>query len=212
MAFLGGHLHRRRPGARHPHRRVRLLQRLGNHVARRHLDVLALEAGERLLDHAADRDLEGLLPHGRACRRGRCRSRRARPTDDPSPVPNSTRPLDRWSSVATRSAMRAGWLIGGRQVHDAEAEPDVLGALARRGQEHLGRGGVAVLLEEVVLGEPHRGEAGLVGGLHLVETVLEQLVLVVLRPRPRQRELVEQRDLHCVTSDVSRSERVGCVG
>ena len=111
-------------------------------------------------------------------------------------MPNSTRPLDRWSSVATRSAIRAGWLIGGGQVHDAEAEPNVLGALAGCGQEHLRRGGVAVLLEEVVLGEPDGGEAGLVGGLHLVEAVLEQLVLVVLGPRPGQREFVEQGNLH----------------
>jgi hypothetical protein len=71
------------------------------------------------------------------------------------------------------------------QVHDAETEPNVLGALTCRRQEDLGGGGVAVLLEEVVLGQPHRGEAGLVGGLHLVETVLEQLVLVVVTPWPR---------------------------
>ena len=51
-----------------------------------------------------------------------------------------------------------------------------------RGQEHLRRGGVTVLLEEVVLGEPDGGEAGLVGGLDLVEAVLEQDVLVVVRP------------------------------
>ena len=80
----------------------------------------------------------------------------------------------------------------GRQVHDAEPEPNVLGALARRGQEHLRRGGVTVLLEEVVLGQPDRREAGLVRELHLLEAVLEHLVFVVVRPRPRQGELVEQ--------------------
>ncbi len=31
-------------------------------------------------------------------------------SDDDSPEPNSTRPLDTRSSVATRSAVRAGWL------------------------------------------------------------------------------------------------------
>ena len=29
--------------------------------------------------------------------------------DEPRPVPNSTRPSERWSSVAMRSATRAGW-------------------------------------------------------------------------------------------------------
>ena len=33
--------------------------------------------------------------------------------DDPRPVPNSNRPSDRWSSMATLSATRAGWLTGG---------------------------------------------------------------------------------------------------
>ena len=35
------------------------------------------------------------------------------PTDDDSPVPNSTRPLEMRSSVDTRSATRAGWLTAG---------------------------------------------------------------------------------------------------
>src|SRR5262249_12701732 len=29
--------------------------------------------------------------------------------DEPRPVPNSTRPFERWASVAIRSATRAGW-------------------------------------------------------------------------------------------------------
>ena len=33
--------------------------------------------------------------------------------DEPRPMPNSKRPSDRWSSSATRSATRAGWLTGG---------------------------------------------------------------------------------------------------
>jgi hypothetical protein len=80
----------------------------------------------------------------------------------------------------------------GREVHDAEAEPNVLGALARSGQEHLRRGRVTVLLEEVVLGQPQCREAGLVGQFHLVEAVGEHLPLVVGHPRPWQGELVEQ--------------------
>jgi len=33
--------------------------------------------------------------------------------DDPRPVPNSKRPGASWSSIATFSATRAGWQIGG---------------------------------------------------------------------------------------------------
>ena len=31
----------------------------------------------------------------------------------PRPVPNSNRPLERWSSIATRSATLAGWFTWG---------------------------------------------------------------------------------------------------
>ena len=40
--------------------------------------------------------------------------------DEPRPVPNSKRPSERWSSMATRSAMRAGWLTGGVVLKMAE--------------------------------------------------------------------------------------------
>src|SRR5207237_8446355 len=33
--------------------------------------------------------------------------------DEPRPVPNSKRPPEMWSIIATRSATRAGWLTGG---------------------------------------------------------------------------------------------------
>ena len=193
--LLGRHLHRRRPGAGHPDRRVRPLQRLGDDVAGRHLDVLALEAGERLLGHAADGDLECLFPLAALV---------GRVDVEPAELADRRRltgaELDAavGDQVERRDALGdAGRMVdGGRQVHDAEAEPNVLGALARCGQEHLRRGRVTVLLEEVVLGQPDRREAGLVGQLDLVEAVLEQLVLVVVGPRPRQGELVEQRNLH----------------
>ena len=41
--------------------------------------------------------------------------------DDPRPVPKSKRPPERWSSIATRSAMRAGWLTGGVTLMIPEA-------------------------------------------------------------------------------------------
>jgi hypothetical protein len=146
---------------------VRLLQRLRDHVAGRHLDVLALETAERILDHAADRDLEGLLPHRPLV--GRIDVEAAEFGDRGALTGAEFHP-------AVGQMVQRGDPLGDarrmvdrrRQVHHPEAEPNVLGALACRGQEHLRRGGVAVLLEEVVFGEPDGGEAGLVGGLHLV--------------------------------------------
>ena len=40
--------------------------------------------------------------------------------EEPRPVPNSKRPSLRWSSMATRSATRAGWLTGGVRFQIAE--------------------------------------------------------------------------------------------
>src|SRR5277367_7116429 len=183
-ALLGGHLDRSRPGAGDPYRRVWLLQRLRDDVTGRHLDVLALESGEGLFDHAADRDLQGLLP--------------LRPLVggvDVEAAEFSDR--GRFAGAEFHSAIRyqvqggdplgdPGGMVDRRwQAHDAESQPDVLGPLTGRGQEHLRRGGVAVLLQEVVFGQPDGGEAGLIGLLDLVETFFEQDVLVIGRPRAR---------------------------
>ena len=193
--LLGGHLHRRRPGAGHPDRRVWLLQRLGDHIAGGHLDVLALESAERRLDHAPDRDLERLLPLRALV--GRVDVEAAELGDRRTFTGTELDP-------AVGQVVQCGDALGDprgvvdrrREVHDTEAEPNVLGALACCGQEQLGGGRVTVLLEEVMLGEPDGRKSGFVGELHLVEAVLEQLVFVILRPRSGQRELVEQGYLH----------------
>ncbi len=70
-------------------------------------------AGERLLDeHPRDR-AHGVLPHRRACGSRSTRKPPSSAADDDSPVPNSTRPSEIRSSVAIRSATRAGWLTAG---------------------------------------------------------------------------------------------------
>ena len=76
------------------------------------------------------------------------------------------------------------------------AEPDVLRALAAGGQEDLGRGGVAVLLEEVVLDLPDVRDAQAVGQLHLLQRVLDEAVLAAGLPRPPHLVLVEDPELH----------------
>ena len=70
-----------------------------------------------------------------------------------------------------------------RGLDDAVAEAQVAGALRDRGEEHLGRARVRVLLEEVVLDLPDVVDPELVGELALLERVLEQLVLESSCPR-----------------------------
>src|SRR5262245_25802005 len=86
--------------------------------------------------------------------------------------------------------------VARRHQDDAVPEADPLRALRAGGEEDLGRRGVRVLLEEVVLDLPRVVEAEPVGELHLRERVLEQPLLVPLAPRPRQLVLVEHAELH----------------
>ena len=94
-----------------------------------------------------------------------------------------------------------------RRLHDAVAETDVLRALRRGREEHLGRARVRVLLEEVVLDLPRVVDADRVGVLDLLERVLDQPVLGVLGPRSRELVLVEDAELH---ADALRA-RAECV-
>src|SRR4029453_5587491 len=91
-----------------------------------------------------------------------------------------------------------GMVVAGRHQRDAVAAPDLLRALAARGQEHLGGGGVRVLLEKVVLDLPGVVDAEPVGELDLVERLLEQPALAVASPGPRDLVLVEDAELHLV--------------
>ncbi len=189
--FLRGHLHRCGTSAGHPHRRVWLLQRLGYHVARRHRDMLAVEPGERLFDHAPDRHLQRLLPLGALV---------SGVDAETAELTHRRRLAGSELHASIGDQVQCGDPLGDarrvvdhrRQVHDPEAEPDVTSPLAGRRQEDLRSGGVTVLFEEVVLGQPHRREARLVGGLHLIEAVLEEQAFVVIGPGAGQGEFVEQ--------------------
>ena len=194
-AVLRGEVDRLAPARRHPHRRVRLLHRLGHDVARRHRDVVAGVAGERRLGEAAERDAQPLLPHRPLLQRVdleaaqlRFRRRLAR-----AEVGAAVR-----HEVEHRDALgdARGMVERRRRLHDAVTEPDALRALRHRAEEHLGRARVAVLLEEVVLHLPHVVDAELVRELALLERVLDQRDFGVVTPRPRQLVLVEDPDFH----------------
>ena len=112
------------------------------------------------------------------------------------PVPNSTRPSDRRSSAATRSATRIGWL----NLCGSSATPWPMRMRFVRcddgGEEHLGRRGVRELGQEVVLDLPDGVEAEPVGELDLLERLLVAAVLAALVVRLRHLQLVEEVELH----------------
>src|SRR4051794_12053030 len=89
-------------------------------------------------------------------------------------------------------------VVAGRGRDDAVAQADVGRALAGRGEEHLRRRRVRVLLEEVVLHLPHRVEAQPVGQLDLLERLVDDAVLLATFPRTRKLVLVEDAELHGV--------------
>ena len=176
---------------------MRFLHRLGHHVARRHLDVLAIDAAERHLGHASERDFETLAPH-LAFQRGskiepaqlRQRSRLARSELD-APIRDQVEHRDSLGDAR-------GMVVAGRGEHDPMPEPHLGGALARRGQKNLGRAGMRVLFQKVMLHFPHVGEAELVRQLDLVERILDQLQLALFLPRPWKLMLIEKSKSHKV--------------
>ncbi len=88
---------------------------------------------------------------------------------------------------------------------DAVAQPDPRRASRRRGEEHLGRGRVRVLVEEVVFDLPRVVEAEPVRELDLIERVAQQAELVVVAPRLRELVFVEDAELHpCSSAEQSR--------
>ena len=117
----------------------------------------------------------------------------------PRPVPNSKRP--------SREVVEHRHTLGdlGRVVHlrerveDARADVDALVALREVPADHVVGREVRVLVEEVVLGEPHVLEPGAVGGLDRGELVHERSVLglgIVASPERRVVSLDEQPELH----------------
>src|SRR6202011_587254 len=83
-----------------------------------------------------------------------------------------------------------------RHQADAVAETDLLGALRARREEYLGRRGVRIFLEKMVLDFPGVVDAEFIGEFDLIERLLKQPVLVAVVPRPRKLMLVENAEFH----------------
>ena len=96
-------------GHRHPHRRVRLLVRLRQDRARRHRERLAPVA-EALLRPHLRQHAHDLVPRLLRVVGVGLEAAPAPSTSPMRPVPISSRPPERMSSTAARSAMRIGWL------------------------------------------------------------------------------------------------------
>ena len=117
----------------------------------------------------------------------------------PRPVPNSNRRFDTWSSIATRSATFAGWFTCGSGLKMPGADVDALGGVREVAGEHVVGRQVRVLVEEVVLRQPHVLEAGFVGGLRVAQVVHQRFVLGVGVPLPAELRVVplqEDAELH----------------
>ena len=183
---------------------MRLLERLGDHIARREIVVLAVELPAFPREHRDD-GFHRLLPtlalvaHFNAEWMQLGRPRRLAHAE-----------LD----TAAREQVERCHLFGdamrvvGGELDHAVAEPDALGALAGGTQEHFRRGGVRILLEEVMLDLPSVVVAEFVGQFDLRQRILQELVFAPRAPRPRQLVFVEDAEFHdCDLTRLCRSWR-----
>jgi hypothetical protein len=189
-------------GAGDPDGRVRPLHGLGHDVAAGHREVLALVARVRIHDEHVGDLLDGLGPHVVLRVHGdaealelHARGRLAGSELDPA-VRHQVE-----GGNALGDARRV--VVAGRHQHDAVAETDVPRALGAGGQEHLWRRGVGVLLQEVVLDLPGEVDPEPVGQLHLVEGLVEDLLLRPVAPGAGDLVLVEDPELHALPSAVA---------
>ena len=186
------HLDRFKLRARDPERRMRLLHRLRQHVAHRHLVPFGVELDALVAEHrddAADRvfpDLAlGLHVAAEAAELG-----------DGGGFAGAE--LD----AAVRHQVEAGDAFGdalrrvGGELHDAVAEPDVLRPLAGGAEEHFRRRRMGILLEEVVLDFPRVVVAQPVRQFDLRQRVLVQPLLVARPPGARKLQFIEDAEFH----------------
>ena len=169
-AAVGGVELGARAGDRHPHRRVRLLHRLRQHVAFGHRERSARRTTTCSSAHSFGQHAHELVPRllgvvGVDVEAAELGPRGAARGADLEPTARE--------DVERRAALGdADRVVHLGHAHDrAVADADALGLRRDRGEHHLGRRAVRVLLEEVVLDRPHPVEAELVGEAGLLERV-----------------------------------------
>src|SRR5712671_5211184 len=196
-AVTRGHLDGLAIGAGDPEWRVWLLHWLWHHIAARHLEELALEAGVGVHHHHVGALLDALMPHPPLLDRveadieaAELHQRRALAGAEFDAAVGDE--IERGDALGhPRRVIVFRW-----HQADAVAETDVFGALRAGRKEYFRGGGVRILLEKMVLDFPGIVDAELVGEFDLIERLLKQPVLVALVPRPRKLVFVENAEFH----------------
>src|SRR5206468_3086975 len=191
-------------GARDPQWRMRLLERLGDHVAGGKVEETAVEL-DRVLGEALHHDLHRLFPHVALVAHP---SAEGMQLDGPLPFAQAELDAPAREEIEGGHPLRdADGMIRG-ELDDPVTEADLLRALAGRPEEDLGRRRVRVLLEEVMLHFPRVVVAQSIRELDLRQRLLKEPVLAVGAPRPGQLVLVEDPKLHGLVSLSSRAPSV----
>src|ERR1700704_971033 len=176
---------------------MRLLPRFRHYVAARHLEELALEARIWVHHHHVGALLDAFMPHPPLCDRIESDVKAAEfhqrgalaGAEFDAAVGNE---IERGDTL--RDPRRV--VVFRRHQADAVTETDVFGALRARCEEYLGRRGVRIFLEKMMLGFPGVVDAEFVGEFDLIERFLEQPALVAIVPRPRKLMLVKNAEFH----------------
>src|ERR1700680_4769281 len=129
---------------------MRFLHPLRPRVAQRHVEIFAVMLAAAVPEHRDDR-LDRLLPDRALFVEGdaeRLQFGDAGALAGAELDPPVADQVERGDALGTARRMRR------RQLHDAVAQPDPLGALAGGAKEYLGRRRVRILLEEMVLDLP----------------------------------------------------------
>ena len=179
--------------------------RLGHDVARRHRDVRARRDpvnGVSVMQRSATRRPSS---HIARLSSGSMPNPPSSASDDDSPVPNSTRPPETRSSVAIRSATRAGWLNGGGVCMMPWPRRMLLRALRHRGEEDLRRARSGCTPRGSgarpprTYWMPSRSASSPCSSASWISVVSESLV-----PRAGQLVLVEHPELHARNGSAAR--------
>ena len=160
---------------------MRLLEGFGNDIPRGEIEELPVEL-DGLLGEARDEDPHRFLPHVALVAHAPPEGMELHgPLPFAEPQLHATPAQEIEGGHALRHANR---MIGGK-LDDAVAETDAARALAGRPEEDFRRGGVRVLLQEVVLDLPRVVVAQPVGQLDLGQRVLQEPMLAVEGPGSR---------------------------
>src|SRR5271168_221628 len=178
---------------------MRTLDRLRQHVAAGHREILAGKAGIGLENQHIG-NLFGSFDSHRAFLFGRngesaeLHARRAFADAEIDPAAGN--------DVERRETLRRarGMVVVGDDLADAVPETDGLGARGGGGEKHFGSGGMRVFVEKMMLDLPRIVISQLIGKRDLVERLVKQARLVAGMPGARQLQLVEYAEFHVTYS------------